>query len=221
MPSAPLDRPVARERRALLEALARAFLDNPMNRRIHGPDPGRRLRANRAGLRALVLDERPGAEARVVRHEGRVVGGFVAVAPGFFPLPGASLGRQLACLVQQGARAMEQWGFVTEALGRFHPSGPHWYLAVLGVAPDYQRRGLGARLLEDLSLLAGRCPAPIYLESDRAESVAFYRARGFVVVGQERLLDVPCWRLVRDSSPASSGEASDLCNAVARRTALD
>jgi ribosomal protein S18 acetylase RimI-like enzyme len=221
MTSATPDRPSPRERRALLEVLAQAFLDNPMNRRIHGPDPGRRLRANRAGLRSLVLDERPGAEARVVRHAGRVAGGFVAVAPGFFPLPGASLARQLGCLFHQGARAMQQWGAVTESLGRAHPSEPHWYLAVLGVAPTCWGLGLGGQLVDALSVLTARAPGPIYLESDRAESVAFYRARGFEVVGEQRILGVPCWRLVRTPTPHSSGDASDLCNAVARRTTLD
>ncbi|MBK7951345.1 MAG: GNAT family N-acetyltransferase [Deltaproteobacteria bacterium] len=221
MPRLPLERPDRSARRTLVDVLARAFRDNPMNRAIHGPDPARRVRANRAGLRALVLDLHSWTEARVIHNEGRVVGGFVAVPPGCFPLPGASLRRQLGCLFWQGARAMDRWGFVSESLVREHPLEPHWYLAVLGVDPEYQGRGIGTQLIDGLRALAHTESLPIYLESDRPESVAFYRARGFETLGELRPLDVACWRLGWDPEPRSSGEASDLCNAVARRSAFD
>lgn len=218
MPTATLDIPDRRGRTALLEALALAFRDNPMNRAIHGPSPRRRVRANRAGLRALVLDGHPWTRTRVIANENGVVGGFVAVPPGGFPLPGASLWRQLGCLVGQGARAMDQWGFVSEALRREHPSEPHWYVAVLGVVPEGRRRGHGGRLLEALASLAAEDPCPLYLESDRPESVSFYRARGFEVRGELAPLGIPCWRLERALESRSSGEGSDLCNAVAGRS---
>lgn len=212
--------PSQRERRALVSVLARAFRDNPMNRAIHGPSPSRRVRANRAGLRSLILDHEATAETRVIRNEGRVVGGFVAVAPGGYPLPGASLRRQLGCLFWQGARAMDRWSFVSDALHRRHPAMPHWYLAVLGVEPVSQGQGFGGLLLAALGELASRQPAPIHLESDRAESVDFYCARGFERVEALELLEVPCWRLERKAAGLSSGEGTDLCDAVARHCAL-
>ena len=190
-----VESPGRRDRRALLEVLALAFRDNPMNRAIHGPSPARRVRANRAGLRALVLDLHPWTETRVIRNEGRIVGGFIAVPPDGFPLPGASLARQLGSFFWQGARAMDQWGFVTESLRREHPLERHWYLAAFGVAPADQARGFGSRLLVALQELVASEPCPIYLESDRPESVVFYRARGFEVLGDLRLLELRCWRL--------------------------
>ncbi len=217
----PLERPDGPGRRALVDVLARAFRDNPMNRVIHGPDPARRVRANRAGLRALVLDLHSWTETRVIRNEGRVVGGFVAVPPGCFPLPGASLRRQLGCLFWQGARAMDRWGFVSESLLREHPLDPHWYLAVLGVDPDEQGQGIGTQLIDGLRAIARAAPGPIYLESDRPESVAFYRARGFECLGELCPLDVACWRLGWAPEAGSSGEAMELCNAVDRRSAFD
>lgn len=209
----------ARDRRALVEVLARAFLDNPMNRRLHGPRPERRLRANRAGLRALVLDLHRWTEARVIRNEGRIVGGFVAVPPEQVPLPAASLRRQLGCLVWQGARAMEGWSRVTEALRREPPPAAHWYLATLGVDPRWQGRGFGRALVESLVALAAPSGLAIQLECDRPESVDFYRARGFERWGCVRVFDLPCWRLARASGVNSSGEGSDLCNSVAHRSA--
>ena len=206
MTTVSVDIPDRRGREALLGALALAFRDNPMNRAIHGPSPSRRLRANRAGLRSLVLDLHPWTQARVITNENGILGGFVAVPPGGFPLPAASLWRQLGCLVGQGARAMDQWGFVTESLRREQPTEPHWYVAVLGVVPDFRGKGLGGQILEALSVLAARDPCPIYLESDRLESVSFYRSRGFEILGESQPLGVPCWRLGRGPAPCLSGE---------------
>lgn len=218
MGASELEVPDAAGRRELVAVLARAFRDNPMNRRIHGPDPARRVRANRAGLRSLVLDLGDETEARVIRNAGRVVGGFVAVPSGRLPLSGASLRRQLGCLFWQGARAMEAWGFVSESLQRAHPTGPHWYLAVLGVDPAWQRTGVGGALLAGVRALADADRCPVYLESDRPESVAFYHARGFTTEGELRLLNVGCWRLIAAAARDSSGDAADLCDAVARRS---
>lgn len=195
MATAAVDIPDRRGREALLGVLARAFRDNPMNRAIHGPNPKRRVRANRAGLRSLVLDLHPWTESRVIANENGVLGGFIAAPPGGLPLPAASLRRQLGCFVGQGARAMDRWGFVTETLRREQPTAPHWYVAVLGVEPEHRGQGLGARLLESLHALATGTPYPIYLESDRPESVSFYRSRGFEILGESQPLGVPCWRL--------------------------
>lgn len=197
-------------RRELLEALAQAFRDNPMNIAIHGPRPRRRVRANRAGLRALVLDTAGEAIARVIRHEGEVVGGFIAVPPGGFPLSGPSLGRQVGCFLGQGARAMDQWQFITNSLGQYHPIEEHWYLAVLGIVPWRQGYGFGNRLIDELERIVEADPHPVYLESDREPSVRFYLARGFESRDETELLGVRCWCLGR----GFAGENRDLCDSV-------
>lgn len=197
-------------RSELLEALALAFRDNPMNVAIHGPRPGRRVRANRAGLRALVLDTADQAVARVVRHEGEVVGGFIAVPPGGFPLASPSLGRQIGCFLGQGARAMERWSAVTNKLGLYHPVENHWYLAVLGIVPWLQGHGLGNRLLAELTRLVESDPGPVYLESDRESSMRFYLAHGFETRAESTLQGVRCWCLGR----GFAGADGDLCDSV-------
>lgn len=191
----PVRAPGARERRRLLEVLARAFRDNPMNVEIHGPDPAARVRANRAGLRALVLDSEYEAVSRVILYDDAVVGGFVALPPGGAPCSRPSLRRQLGCLRHQGAHAMDRWGQVAADLGAYHPVEPHWYLAILGVEPELQGQRLGTRLLAELLQLAARSPAPVYLESDQPESVRFYRARGLLERATPAVLGVPCWCL--------------------------
>ena len=197
-------------RRELLEALAQAFRDNPMNVAIHGPRPKRRVRANRAGLRALVLDTEQETVTRVIRDQGEVVGGFVVVPPGGFPLSSPSVSRWIGCFLGQGARAMDQWRLVTDSLGLYHPKKGHWYLAVLGVVPWLQGHGFGSRLMDELDRLVESDPRPVYLESDRESSVDFYLARGFEPRDETNLLGVRCWCLGR----GFGGANGDLCDSV-------
>lgn len=202
--------PDAGARRELLDVLAQAFRDNPMNVAIHGRKPKRRVRANRAGLRALVLDTAVEAVARVVRHQGRVVGGFVVVPPGAFPLSSPSLVRQFGCHWRQGAAAVEQWRAVTELLGRYHPAEPHWYLAVLGIVPWWQGHGFGSRLLGELDRVVASDVCPVYLESDRESSMRFYLARGFALRTEVRFQGIQCWCLGR----GFAGAGGNLCDSV-------
>ena len=193
-----------------MEALALAFRDNPMNVAIHGSNPARRVRANRAGLRALVLDSAAHAMTRVIRHDGEVIGGFVVVPPGGLPLPSPGIGRQIGCLLAQGARAMDRWSGITNSLGQFNPEIRHWYLAVLGIMPGRQNHGFGNRLLGELLRIVDSDPCPVYLEADREQSVRFYLARGFETRDETRLQGVRCWCLGR----GFPGADRDLCDSV-------
>lgn len=207
--------PAPGERRALVRVLARAFRDNPMNVRIHGPDPARRVRANAAGLRSLVLDQVETTEARVITCDQAVVGGFVLARPGQNPLPGPSLRRRIECLCLQGGAAMAAWSRIGPALPDHRPHDAHWYVAVLGVDPDWQGRGMGGRLLAALGEIVAQDPRPVCLECDRPESVRFYRRDGFAVRAQGVVHGIRCWCLGRgfaDESPVlcdSVRQASD------------
>ena len=53
--------PEGTESRALAEVLALAFRDNPLNRAVIGGSEARRLRANRAGMRASLIAALPAA----------------------------------------------------------------------------------------------------------------------------------------------------------------
>jgi GNAT superfamily N-acetyltransferase len=191
--SAP-DRP---ERGKLLDVLAEAFLDNPMNVAIHGGSAQRRLRANRAGLRALVARPAESAVLRVALVDGRVTGGFVAIRPHGYPLQRMNFRDQIGCLIHQGWRAMARWGHVHRVLASSHPLDRYWYLAILGVSPTAWGRGLGSLLLQELETLVAAEPAMIYLESDRAESIRFYLRRGFEIREEHSVLGVPCVCLAR------------------------
>jgi len=78
-----------------------------------------------------------------------------------------------------------------EQMGAYHPSGPHWYLPLIGVDPCDQGQGCGSILLRKG---IARCDAdrlPAYLESTNLRNVPLYERFGFKVVGQIRTKTSP------------------------------
>lgn len=68
-----------------------------------------------------------------------------------------------------------------------HPDYPHWYLFLLGIAPEHQGQGIGSQLLQPM---LKRCDAenlPIYLDTGNSKNVPFYQHRGFEIVNQIEL----------------------------------
>lgn len=61
------------------------------------------------------------------------------------------------------------------------PPEPHWYLNMLATHPDWQRQGLGGRLMAAVFELAAAEGVPCYLETETVENVAYYRHHGFEV----------------------------------------
>ena len=104
---------------------------------------------------------------------------------------------------------MDTWGRVSGALGPHRPLAEHAYLAVIGVHPTHWGKGVGGRLLEALEAGVaerGGTPArsaPIYLECDRPESAAFYRARGFADLHAVEVEGIECWGMGRGFDPQS------------------
>ena len=87
----------------------------------------------------------------------------------------------------------------TEAVHKRLMRVPHWYLWLLGVAPDRQGHGYGSALLQPILARADEDGVPCYLETQTERNVAFYRRRGFEVAetGLMPGVDLPVWYLVR------------------------
>ena len=87
---------------------------------------------------------------------------------------------------------------LARALAALHPREPHWYLGVVGVDPEWRRRGVGASLLAPI---LARCDAeqlPAYLETAAAENLPFYRGNGFEVIGEASVPSGPrIWAMRR------------------------
>lgn len=186
-----------RLQREAAEVLARAFRDNPLNVAVLGPDPQRRLRANRAAMRELVpLALRHGA-VLCATAQGRCAGVLMGAPPFRYPFPAPSLPALVASWLRQGMRARARWALVFRHLDARHPREPHWYVAALGVDPDAQRRGFGRALIGALAARADADGVFSYLETDRPENVAFYEAAGYAVEGESCCLGVRMWHMRR------------------------
>ena len=86
---------------------------------------------------------------------------------------GALLGRRFP----RGAR-------VATALESLHREEPHWYLAILGTAPEAQGCGLASSLLAPVLKRCDAAGLPADLETATEANLAFYAIHGFEVIGE-------------------------------------
>ncbi len=89
-------------------------------------------------------------------------------------------------------------------LERKHAPWPHGYLAMLGVHPQAQGRGLGSALLRHATAACDTAGAGAYLESSAPANLPLYERHGFVVMEEVRLgrEGPPVWLMWRQPQPA-------------------
>ena len=162
-------------------ALSRAFHDDPLQ--IYTlPDPAERAAlspalfaaALRYGLlfgEVLTTAGSPVGTAIWLGPDGWDITPEKAMAAGFDRLGG-----------EIGEDAAERFFTTLAAAEPYHRSAVppmHWYVMVIGVAPEAQGKGLARALLQpmiDRALAAGQ---PCYLETANPTNVAFYERLGF------------------------------------------
>jgi hypothetical protein len=108
-----------------------------------------------------------------------------------------------------------------EILGDQHPSGPHWYLAFVGIEPGEQRRGLGRQLLEPVLEQADRTSHLCYLETPFPDTRPFYLKLRFNETAVLRPVAgaPPIWTMTRQPLPPS-GAPGDIREHWLRRATL-
>jgi ribosomal protein S18 acetylase RimI-like enzyme len=178
----------------LSAALARAFDDDPVMRWAF---PRARLRA---GLvrRFFKLRMR-----RLLGHDEiytvRRVGGALWAPPGRWRV---SAREQLELLVRLAENLGPHTPRVLRGLHEIeehHPSDPHFYLAVLGVDPPVQGRGMGSALMGPVLRACDGDGVPAYLESSKERNVDFYSRHGFRVIEELSLpAGPPVWLMWRE-----------------------
>jgi ribosomal protein S18 acetylase RimI-like enzyme len=182
-----------------VSVLTRAFLDNPATlAMLPYPEP-RRSRALARAMRGFIEATRRAGDASVVCTGGRLGGVMLAFEPGSYPPRGRALAWVAYGPLTAGPPATMRYAAAGRLLRRLHPRTPHFYLFVLGVDPELQGRGLGGRLLGQLTERADRLGLPCYLETDKASSVRLYERHGFGVQRDvsEDGLGVRFWTMLR------------------------
>jgi ribosomal protein S18 acetylase RimI-like enzyme len=84
--------------------------------------------------------------------------------------------------------------------GRHPRKPPHWYLAVMGVDPQWQGRGIGSKLMRPALETLDAEGMPAYLEASTPRSRALYERHGFAVTGEFNLPSggPPLWQMWRE-----------------------
>jgi ribosomal protein S18 acetylase RimI-like enzyme len=82
-----------------------------------------------------------------------------------------------------------------------HPHEPHWYLPWIGMRPEAQGAGLGARLLRQGLARADAERMPAYLEATNRRNARLYARHGFAILGVVASPGypeiIPMWRPAR------------------------
>ena len=185
-----------------IDAVARAFLDDPMWSCIL-PDRKARDVLLRPMWRALVGFARVYGEA-LTTPAGE--GAACWIRPGntrttlwMVLRTGMGLPRAILRLPKDArSRFFTMMRFIDERHRLLMPDR-HWYLWVLGVAPAAQRRGIGRALLRPILERADVDGVSCYLETQTEGNVAFYRKCGFDVIDQqeEPVCGLPIWFMRR------------------------
>jgi ribosomal protein S18 acetylase RimI-like enzyme len=195
------------QQRAAALTLAEAFAGDPLLE-ILAPDPARRVKLGPPMMSVLLAygmrygrvwsDEDASAVAIWLHPESgpmkmpRMLRAGMWRAP--FMLGLAGMGRL--------SRAMS----ATEV---FHKKvvGPHWYLMTVGTRTSIQGQGFGSTLVEMGTSRADTAGVPCYLETGTDSNIAFYRRRGFEVVGQADLYGHTLTGMVRPPRTPGFGSA--------------
>jgi ribosomal protein S18 acetylase RimI-like enzyme len=73
---------------------------------------------------------------------------------------------------------------IFEAMAKYHPREPHWYLPLIAVDPVCQGKGYGNTLMTHALERCDRDHAPAYLESSNPRNIPLYRRHGFEPLGE-------------------------------------
>ena len=83
-----------------------------------------------------------------------------------------------------------------------HPHERHYYLPLVGIAPEWQGRGFGSAIMRPILERCDRDRIPAYLEASSTRNRALYERQGFDVVEEVSVKDSPpLWRMWREPRP--------------------
>ncbi len=117
-----------------------------------------------------------------------LVGGAVWAPPEGWRAPLAVTVRQAPSMVRVfGRRLALALRARLRMEGRHPPEPPHWYLAIMGVDPRWQGKGLGSKLMQPALETLDAQGMPAYLEASTPRSRALYERHGFAVTGEFNL----------------------------------
>jgi GNAT superfamily N-acetyltransferase len=172
------------ERGRVVEAITLAFANDPAARWMY-PDSEQYLRSFPQLVEAL--------GGRAIEHGAAYCANDCTAAALWLPPDISPDEGALTKLLDESVYEQEKAFAFTmfEEMARYHPSQPHWYLPLIGVAPSHQGRGYGSALMGHALRRCDRDGLPAYLEATTPKSVPLYERHGFEVVGTIQIESAP------------------------------
>lgn len=179
------------DRPRIIDALTMAFADDPPTRWLY-PDDADYRRNFPDFIRAFGGNS---VELGTAYHVQDARACALWLAPGEAPDVGALI---YHVVWRFSSIRHEEVFAVFDALGRAHPTEPHWYLPLIGVEPSHQGCGFGSALIRHALERCDRDGMPAYLEATRRDNIRLYERHGFrrlepVQVGSCPTI-TPMWR---------------------------
>lgn len=176
--------------------LSRGMRDNPGHVAAFGEDPQRRLRRLRQffdGAFAVMS-----WQTLVARSgDGTIVGVMAMSSPGTCQPSITQQLRILPRLLQNGPRSAVRTARWLGVWAGRDPDERHWHFGPLAVDAHLQGEGIGSKLMGAFCARMDAAGEDAYLETDKRINVAFYERFGFEVVGEEEVLGMPNWFMLR------------------------
>ena len=185
-----------READRLSHSLAQAFYDDPVFAWFW-PRPHRRYERIVRYFRGVSLESTL-RFGHVYTTDG-IAGGALWLPPGEAHASTMEIIRLVPEMIRVWGRDIGRAFKGISYMEANHPHEDHWYLWLLGVAPEWRGAGLGSSLLRPI---LERCDAdrmPAYLEATSPLNRRLYERHGFEVTRELRLPDgPPMWAMWRE-----------------------
>jgi ribosomal protein S18 acetylase RimI-like enzyme len=175
------------------EVLGRAYETNPVFLAIYRDKP---MIARRLQITFEAMFKYGPGKYFVAELDSRIVGGMrIAKSPDCQAISLKVMPSILRAVGGLGPlmREMKTLG----AWKKHDPKQPHWHLGVIGVAPEFQHKGIGSHSMTFYCDLIDKDGIEAYHETDRPENVPFYERFGFKVVGEEIVNGAKNWYMLR------------------------
>jgi len=170
------------------KALSIAMLSNPIHIAVL-QGQGETERQHLEAMFSSMLKERPG-EVSVAKHEGAIVGVLRSYKCRAGQLsheqPGQDREADEAEVSDIEAR-IEHW---IHAWAERDPQEPHRHLGPVGVLPQFQRFGIGSKMMERFCEQVDANHEPAFLETDRLVNVRFYEKFRFHSIHESLIFGV-------------------------------
>jgi ribosomal protein S18 acetylase RimI-like enzyme len=181
-----------------LGVISRGMRNNPIHVAAFGDAPERRRKSLHRlfgaafavmGLQKHMLAARG--------EDGTILGVMGMMPPGdCLPGPGQRL-RMLPSLLRNGPRSAGRTMSWLGAWGKRDPDERHWHLGPVAVDAHLQGMGIGSKLMRVFCAQMDAAGEDAYLETDKEINVRFYERFGFEVVGEQEVIGVPNWFMLR------------------------